>query len=305
MERNKRNWCKGVLVLIAVLVAAVGLGAPLQYAYGIWGLLYTELLILLVAVVAIIVLKIDYKDMLRLKMPRARHLVAVVLMVVSGGIIAATTGYVGFLFYPQGLEFIGVFMDISSATPPFITWLIIAVSPAICEEILHRGVILYTFTHSEIKGKWTVIFWMGVVFGVFHLDPGRFVITGILGMILAYIMLETDNFLLPVLYHLLNNSTSTLSGLLSPTDAVDVGEGIATIVEQLPLIVGSFLILSAFALFVLRLGARLLGPRQSSLNEDELAQLKAYRRKTRTLTVATSIALVVLGIQLLGQASIY
>ena len=38
---------------------------------------------------------------------------------------------------------------------------------------------------------------MGIIFGIFHLDFVRFIPTAVLGAALTYVMLETDNILLP------------------------------------------------------------------------------------------------------------
>ena len=109
---------------------------------------------------------------------------------------------VGF-FFPDGMAEVGIAMnDIFTSIPMWIAYLIIAVMPAICEEALHRGFILTSM--KPIKREWIIVLVMGLIFGLFHLDPYRFAATAILGMALTYIMLKTRNILMPALFHLIN-----------------------------------------------------------------------------------------------------
>ena len=46
---------------------------------------------------------------------------------------------------------------------------------------------------------------MGIIFGLFHGSVWRFLPTAILGGVLTYIMLETENMFYPALFHFTNN----------------------------------------------------------------------------------------------------
>ena len=296
MEQKRLFWVRGVIAFAAAMAALIFIGAPLQFAFGIWGLLLSELILLAVAVAAALVIKLDFKQMLRIKAPRAGQILGIIIMAISGMAIGSCATYIMLLILPQAEQTLEAFAELYSSAPGLVTWLIVAVSPAICEEVLHRGVILNTFERSGFKGKWPIVLCMGLIFGIFHLDSLRFFATAILGMILAYVMLETKNFLLPVLYHMLNNSLSVLAGLLQPIDTANITESLDMAADLTLSTIGTVMIMAAFALLGLRLGARLLGPKESSLSVEEAAKLTANRKKTRALTAVASILLFVAGV---------
>src|SRR5690606_35829883 len=81
---------------------------------------------------------------------------------------------------------------------------VFAVMPAICEEALHRGFIQSTM--RSIRFDWVIVLIMGFIFGVFHLDPVRFLGTAILGAVLSYVMVKTRNIFYPSFLHMINNA---------------------------------------------------------------------------------------------------
>ena len=70
--------------------------------------------------------------------------------------------------------------------------IVVALLPAICEEAVHRGVIIHTM--YRIRKEWLVVLIMGIYFGLFHASPLRFLPTAILGAVMSYIMLETEKY---------------------------------------------------------------------------------------------------------------
>ena len=302
-HHRRLHWLRGLLFFLLTMLACIFVGGPLQYRFGIWGLLYTELIILISSILAVLVMKIDIRDALPVRVPKLRQIIGVVLMVAAGGVLASCSAYVGYLLHPEGLAFIDTFLRLSSGIHPFTTWLIVALMPAVCEEFMHRGVILYAYSHSVSIGKWSAIGWTGILFGLFHLDLTRFAVTAIIGMILSYIMLETRNFVLPILYHLLNNSISVLSSVFTPAPSGSFSSGMDRVVPMLPTAAGTMLILASGAVFVLRLGAHLMRPSLSSLSDDEKIERIMGQKKTRILTVFVSILLFASGYALLMSSA--
>ena len=145
MEQKRFFWLRGILVFVGTTAILFALGAPLQVKFGMWGVLATELMILAIALLAALVMKLDIKEMLRIKAPTVGQIVGIVFMVLSGMVLAGSATYIIFLFYPDGIRVATTIWTLYHSIPGFVTWLIIAVSPAICEEVLHRGVILHTF----------------------------------------------------------------------------------------------------------------------------------------------------------------
>jgi membrane protease YdiL (CAAX protease family) len=79
----------------------------------------------------------------------------------------------------------------------------------VCEETLNRGFVLAGYRHLSF---WKCIFFVGLLFGLFHLYPFRFAYTFLLGMILAYLVLVTGSLWSAISAHIGFN----LLGGLSP-----------------------------------------------------------------------------------------
>ena len=88
----------------------------------------------------------------------------------------------------------------SLVPPPFICFYQ-HIMPTVCEA-LHRGFILKSFKASGRTNGLSVL--MGIIFGLFH-EYVEISSTAILGGILTYIMLETENMFYPALFHFTNN----------------------------------------------------------------------------------------------------
>jgi len=259
VERGRFFWVWGVVICAGAIASILFIGAPLQFIFGLWGLLLTELVLLAFAVGAASHLHICGSEMVRIKAPSLKQAAGTVVLVLAGVILSGIAGYVYYFLFPEQTHNAYEYTALFRSEHGFFTWLIVAVSPAICEEYLHRGLILQTFVRSGIKKKWLIVLANGILFGLFHLDPPRFLSTAVLGMILAYLMLESQNFVLPVLYHLLNNTFSLFANLLS-SDAAGISPDIGTAGESPGGIFAVICILSVCALFLLRLGAVLVRP---------------------------------------------
>jgi len=82
--------------------------------------------------------------------------------------------------------------------------------PAICEELLFRGLIHYSFTrHTSVRYAVTAT---ALLFGSFHLHPIRMPLTALTGLLLGYALVRSRSILVPMLMHLLNNALSAVLG---------------------------------------------------------------------------------------------
>lgn len=96
--------------------------------------------------------------------------------------------------------------------PRRLAWLllVLAVTPAVCEEVVFRGVLL---SSTRALAPWRAVLLNGVVFGAFHLSleaPVRFLPTVWLGIVMAWAVLRTGSLVIGSLMHLLNNATIVL-----------------------------------------------------------------------------------------------
>jgi sodium transport system permease protein len=99
-------------------------------------------------------------------------------------------------------------LSVAGDQPLIIVLFIIALSPAVCEEIVFRGVIL-----SGLRSRMGIVacvLIVGIMFGIIHFSVYRFVPTALTGMLLTWLVLRTGSILAGMLVHLLNNGLSIL-----------------------------------------------------------------------------------------------
>lgn len=89
------------------------------------------------------------------------------------------------------------------------SFLKVAVVAPIVEELIFRGLILHGF-RKNYNGFVSVVM-SALLFALFHLNPWQFPATFILGLLLGWIMLRTNNIILAILGHSINNAMVLLT----------------------------------------------------------------------------------------------
>ena len=191
------------------MVAMVYIAAPMQSYLGMTGLALTELMLGFIAIFAIAILRADSKKVFPFKAPHPSMFFASLIFYAGIYILNLALGSVISELFPASNEFSESITAFVAGTPPALTVIIMAVMPAIFEELLHRGVILAGFKH--LRHTWVIVLCCGVTFGIFHLNLYRFLPTALLGCALAYICLKTDSLIINMIMHFLNNIISVIA----------------------------------------------------------------------------------------------
>lgn len=297
INSNQSKQCKqlkprqGIGVFILVIVVMLFVAAPIQMAFGMYGVALTEVILLLLAIIPAIVFKANLKEVFPLRKPLLREILGV-LLIWAGSYVAVIllTLIIGY-FFPQGLtEVSSGLQNVFTSVPMWIAFIIIAVMPAICEEALHRGLILSSL--GSVNNKWLRVLYMGIIFGIFHLDSVRFLPTAILGMALSYVMIETRNMILPIIFHFVNNGLATLISFTSKSQptAADMNSGMMIYG------IATYFIIGAVVPFLLLFGSRLIH-RKEARNEVEDTMMK--QKKEKKLTILAGICsglMIIIGI---------
>lgn len=92
--------------------------------------------------------------------------------------------------------------------------LVLAVTPAICEEIAFRGFILSGMRH--MGHKWVAILVTSVFFGAAHMILQQSLTACIVGMVLGYLAIQTGSLLPCIAYHVTHNSLSMVMVIYVP-----------------------------------------------------------------------------------------
>ena len=86
--------------------------------------------------------------------------------------------------------------------------IVVALTPAICEELLFRGLIQKNLVLGTNRKAGFIL--TGVVFGLYHLNPFLVVPLVGLGVLFGYLMHRSGTILVPMIAHFINNLVSVL-----------------------------------------------------------------------------------------------
>lgn len=96
--------------------------------------------------------------------------------------------------------------------------LLLAVLPAICEELVFRGII-YNGLRDKFNVKWATAL-SAIMFALIHLSIYKTFYQLILGVVLALIAYYTGTIFYGIIFHFINNFTIVLVNYISPTKAI-------------------------------------------------------------------------------------
>lgn len=202
------------LIVVAGALFFYG-GFPLQARLGQNGLFLSEWLFLFSPVLALIWwADLDLRETLSLSRPTSRHIVAALLLITGGVPLGWSLAWAQGFVLPVPWElFEGFDQLITAESPSQFFWLIslFAFTPAICEEVVFRGVFL-AGTRGRASALRIVVL-NAVVFGAFHISfesAFRFLPTAWLGFLLAWSVMSTGSIWVGVLMHFVNNGTIIL-----------------------------------------------------------------------------------------------
>lgn len=162
----------------------------------------------------------DIKNTFRFKPPRP--LEAVLMFVMSPVMVIAgfCAGFVALLAIKGlfGRVFLeGDITDLMTNSLP-ISILLVAVLPAVCEELLFRGMIQKGL--EKLGVAWSIVL-SGLLFGLFHFDFQRLAAQTLIGFIAAYAVYRTGSIFNGMILHFMNNGLLTLLASFTAASQVE------------------------------------------------------------------------------------
>lgn len=232
----------------------------------------------------------NIKETFRLKLPGANKMIYSVL-----GLIFIQPFLQVFLYFqnelifslPFGSEILNqmkeMFDKLETTTATLVTAnsipefllvvIVIAVTPAICEEFLFRGLVFKNF--EKILSASKAIFFSGLLFALFHFHPFNLIPLIILGVYLTFIVYYSDSILPAVICHFLNNFISAMAVYMYGAETFSTmgAEKSFSTEEKLQFLLLGILSLAAF-LFICRMIKRnfnsvVSNPDQNFISDNE------------------------------------
>ena len=200
------------LALVAfVALLFLSLGVHVQIRLGESGLLAAEWLLLFVPALLFVYWGgFDVGRTLALGRPTRRGTLGALLLISGATPAAWFVGWLQTFFLPVPWEIVeGLEELVTADSMGRLAWLLLllAVTPAFCEEIVFRGVLL---AGTRTLDPWRFVMLNGAMFGAFHLSFQtviRFLPTASLGIVIAWAVWRTGSIWTGVLMHFVNNAS--------------------------------------------------------------------------------------------------
>ncbi|MDU2156915.1 type II CAAX endopeptidase family protein [Clostridium sp.] len=160
------------------------------------------ILFLLPAVIYIIATKSSFKETLKLNKLHWQDTLLIILLAFVVQPIMTFFSLIATFFFNNE---IGSFISEITSTPYVFLLALVALLPAITEEVTIRGIVLSGY---ENKNKYVSAIVTGLFFGILHLDPQQFLYAAVLGFILALVVRVTNSIFSSMIMHFIINGTS-------------------------------------------------------------------------------------------------
>ena len=199
----------GLVVVFLLLIAAGLLGGVVGRTLGVWYTVLSELMIPLAGFAIILIARADIRESLPFRLPPIRMFFASVGLYIGTMMLNGAINMITSRLIPDFSDREDAINQSVLALPPLVAILVIAVVPALCEEIFCRGFLLSSM--KSLKKDWPVILAVGAAFGILHMDLYAFLPTATMGALFAFIALKSGSLLIPILLHFFNNALSVVA----------------------------------------------------------------------------------------------
>jgi membrane protease YdiL (CAAX protease family) len=198
----------GMVYYLLALAALYYIGSKMQAKDIVNGLIQTQMFIIVLPVALILKAIKQYNlPILRLNKPKPANFLLVPIIAVCAAILVSVLSHLINLVYPFPKEYLAKMEELLKM-PDLKLWqmyLLIAVMPGVCEELMFRGFLIRFF---EKQGMWVSIVITAFLFALFHLDPYKFLPVFLLGIMLGYLAVKSNSLYMSMYAHAINNAVA-------------------------------------------------------------------------------------------------
>ncbi len=194
----------GFVLYALVLLLLIYIGGLLQVKFGLGGVALTQLIFIGAPLLFAYYIKADFKQLFGIKLPSIRQVLGGVNLWMGGFIAALLIAQLILYLFPQNMEIAKRLSEFLIGDQSVVTSVaVIALLPAVCEEVLYRGFLVTAFKDKSSDKRAIIL--SSILFGLMHIDFIRIIPTMILGLSLSYAVCKTGSLIVPMLMHFLNN----------------------------------------------------------------------------------------------------
>lgn len=214
---RRRNMTKGGVATIGdawfalpvVLVLMIYVGGMAGAKSIAAGVVSTQLIVVLVPLLIVLYTKKSVRETFRLRMCKPAYFAGAVLLMFGAIVIGLFVTTFMSHFFPNSAN------DMASSTRAIYqlgfgkTMLMVAVMPAVCEELLFRGFLL---SAMEKKMKpMTAMLTVAILFGAYHMNMVQSATTTLIGFVIVYVSYHSKSIFPGMVMHFINNALSCIT----------------------------------------------------------------------------------------------
>lgn len=197
-----------VLLLCIVLLLILYVGSYAQLKWGFGGVAIQQLIILLCPIVYVWYMKADGKKLFSVQKIKPVQLAGSLLIGISAFLGALIVGALLAPIFPESTEGLTQLDDMLINQPVYLLVPVVALMPAIGEELLFRGFVMGTLK-ERCKPAVTILV-TTLIFAAYHMSLIKMFTIGIVGLGLTLVAYKTGSIAASMCVHFLNNLLSVL-----------------------------------------------------------------------------------------------
>lgn len=201
---------ESILIMVVALLLMVYVGGVVSVSVPpSISLIVQQAFIGVLPVLAAVYIKADMKEVFSLRLPKLKSLFGAIILGVGGICLNLVTSSLLSMAFPSDSEGLNEqylqLLDGVSFVPGL---LLMALLPAVCEELMYRGYMFTAFKNKMSIPKAIVI--VSLLFGISHMSMIKILPTAVLGAALAYMIYKSGSIVTSALIHFLNNALAVV-----------------------------------------------------------------------------------------------
>ncbi len=195
-----------VFVLAAALLLMLYAGSILQMKFGLAGLFGTQMILLAVPLFLVLYTRRDIRQTYGFAGAKVQGYLGGVFLGVGLFLFNLAIGAGMMHLFPKSTEQLETNFSAVLGDSMIAALFVVALVPAVCEEMLFRGLVFHS-----LKAKYrtaAAVLVTAALFGLFHMSLVKFIPTGLLGLVLCFVVWRTGSIYPAMLIHFLNNAIS-------------------------------------------------------------------------------------------------
>jgi len=196
----------GLIIGILRYILNISENSPIA---GVFNILFSVISFFIVLLIGFKKTKRSFNEVFKINNVSIYLWLATIIFSLGFVILSSELDNIIFYFLPMPEWFKGLFGTLMIEQPLIISIIYIGLIAALFEELFFRGLILDGLYKNYSKNKAIIV--SAILFGIIHLNPWQFVSAFIMGLIMAWILIESKSIWLCVYFHLFNNLLYTIT----------------------------------------------------------------------------------------------